>query len=140
LTGELRSLFANKHFRPDPPPHFSLQSAQVNFQQLPIFFLFLLLPGGVGHALGLTVENVCDKFCSFCAVNVLRSERHIRPIMSKATLLMPANPMPSWFGFLQIEAYLAMTLISIARHHLVPERSARSPGGRVRHWQNFNVA
>jgi len=42
---------------------------------------------------------------------------------------MPANPMPSWFGFLQIEADLAMTFMGIARRHLDPERSARSLGG-----------
>jgi hypothetical protein len=41
---------------------------------------------------------------------------------------MPANPMPSWFGFLQIEADLAVTLIDAARNHANPEHSARSLG------------
>jgi hypothetical protein len=41
---------------------------------------------------------------------------------------MPANPVPSWFGFLRIEADLAMTFISIAKSHSKPGRSARSLG------------
>jgi len=32
--------------------------------------------------------------------------------------------MPSWFGFLQTEADLALTFIAMARDHLNPERSA----------------
>ena len=39
---------------------------------------------------------------------------------------MPDNPMPSWFGFLQTEADLALTFIGIAQGSLRPERSARS--------------
>ena len=42
--------------------------------------------------------------------------------------LMPANRMPSWFGFLRIEADLAMTFIIVARNHLKPENAARSLG------------
>ena len=41
---------------------------------------------------------------------------------------MPANPMPAWFGFLRIEADLAMTFIIVARNHLEPENAARSLG------------
>ena len=41
---------------------------------------------------------------------------------------MPANPLPSWFEFLRIEADLAMTFIAVARSHLEPGRSARSLG------------
>lgn len=41
---------------------------------------------------------------------------------------MPANPMLSWFGFLRIEADLAMTFIDVARSHLTQEHSARSLG------------
>ena len=41
---------------------------------------------------------------------------------------MPANPIPAWFGFLRIEADLAMTFIDVARSHLEPGRSARSLG------------
>jgi hypothetical protein len=39
---------------------------------------------------------------------------------------MPDNPMPSWFGFLRVEADLAMTFIGVAQVHLRPEHSARS--------------
>ena len=39
---------------------------------------------------------------------------------------MPANPMPSWFPFLRIEADIAMTFIGLARSHLDPKHSARS--------------
>jgi cob(I)alamin adenosyltransferase len=39
---------------------------------------------------------------------------------------MPVNPTPSWFGFLRIEADLAMTFIRIGRNHLQLEYSARS--------------
>ena len=42
--------------------------------------------------------------------------------------LMPANPMPAWFGFLRIEADLALTFIIVARNHLKPENAARSLG------------
>lgn len=42
--------------------------------------------------------------------------------------LMPSNPMPSWFGFLRIEAELAMTFIDVARSRSQPEDSARSLG------------
>ena len=41
---------------------------------------------------------------------------------------MPVNPMPSWFGFLRIEAELAMTFIDVARSHRRREHSARSVG------------
>ena len=40
--------------------------------------------------------------------------------------LMQAVPTPSWFSFLRIEADLAMTFISIARHYPKPWDSARS--------------
>ena len=46
--------------------------------------------------------------------------------------LMPANPMPAWFGFLRIEADLAMTFIIVARNHLKPENAARSLGNARR--------
>ena len=36
--------------------------------------------------------------------------------------------MPSWFGFLRIEADLAMTFIDVARNHSRPDHSARSLG------------
>jgi cob(I)alamin adenosyltransferase len=39
---------------------------------------------------------------------------------------MPANPMPSWFPFLRIEADLAMTFIGLAKNHLDPEHSSWS--------------
>jgi hypothetical protein len=39
---------------------------------------------------------------------------------------MPDNPMPSWFGFLRIEADLALTFIDFAKSRLRPEDSARS--------------
>jgi len=45
---------------------------------------------------------------------------------------MPVNPTPSWFGFLRIEADLAMTFIILARNHLKPEHSARSLGNARR--------
>ena len=41
---------------------------------------------------------------------------------------MPVNSVPSWFGFLRIEADLAITFIDVARIHLSPENSARSLG------------
>jgi cob(I)alamin adenosyltransferase len=41
---------------------------------------------------------------------------------------MPANPMPSWFGFLRIEADLAMTFVIAARNRLEPENASRSLG------------
>ena len=41
---------------------------------------------------------------------------------------MPANPIPSWFGLLRIEADLAMTFIDLARSRLEPEGAARSLG------------
>ena len=41
---------------------------------------------------------------------------------------MPVNSTPSWFGFLRIEAELAMTFIDVARNHSGPEDSARSLG------------
>lgn len=39
---------------------------------------------------------------------------------------MPDNPMPSWFGFLRVEADLAMTFIGLAEVRLRPEYAARS--------------
>jgi hypothetical protein len=39
---------------------------------------------------------------------------------------MPDDPIPSWSGFLRIEADLALTFISLARCRLRPEDSARS--------------
>ena len=44
----------------------------------------------------------------------------------EALLLMPDNPMPSWFGFLRVEADLAMTFIGLAQVRLRPEYAARS--------------
>ena len=44
---------------------------------------------------------------------------------------MPANPMPSWFGFLRIEADLAMTFIIVARNHSKPENAALFPWGKA---------
>ena len=43
---------------------------------------------------------------------------------------MPSDPIPSrsWFGFLRIEADLAMTLIDVARSSLRPEHAALSLG------------
>ena len=41
---------------------------------------------------------------------------------------MPVNSTPSWFGFLRIEAELAMTFIDVARNHLGQEDFARSIG------------
>ena len=39
---------------------------------------------------------------------------------------MPDNPTPSWFGFLRVEADLAMTFIGVAQVHSRPEYAARS--------------
>jgi hypothetical protein len=39
---------------------------------------------------------------------------------------MSVDPTPSWFGFLRIEADLAMTFIGLARRHSKLGSSARS--------------
>jgi cob(I)alamin adenosyltransferase len=41
---------------------------------------------------------------------------------------MTVNAIPSWFGFLRIEADLARSFIDLARSHSKPARSARSLG------------
>ena len=41
---------------------------------------------------------------------------------------MPAVPEPTWYTFLQIEADLAMTFISVAKNYSKPEDSTRAIG------------